>query len=188
MGASCGSRALQAGISDFLTELRPTVALFLRFSGIEYDRDPHAGSQLNEYICSVQKLVNNSGGSLLEITSGDKGSYLYISFGACVSHEDDTRRAVAVATQLRSMKNGLGESAQIQIGLARGTMRCGAYGSHTRRSFGALGDDVNLAARLMSQAAPGEILVSRRIHKEVSTVFGLSSERFNFEPRPPINI
>jgi len=179
---------LQAGMGEFLTELRPTVALFLRFSGIDYDSDPQAGSRLNEYICVIQNLVNNSGGSLLEITTGDKGSYLYISYGACISHEDDTRRAVSVAMQLRCMNKGLGDSAQVQIGMTRGTMRCGAYGGRTRRSFGALGDDVNLAARLMSQAAPGEVLVSRRVHKEVSTEKGFSPDRFTFEPRPPVHI
>ena len=97
---------LQTGSGEFLTELRPTVAVFLRFSGIDYDRDPHAGSRLNEYVCAVQKVVHQMGGSLLEISTGDKGSYMYLSFGACVSHEDDARRAVATALQLAKLNTG----------------------------------------------------------------------------------
>ncbi|MBI1879596.1 MAG: AAA family ATPase [Chloroflexi bacterium] len=42
-------------------------------------------------------------------------------------------------------------------------MRVGAYGSPTRRTYGVLGDGANVAARLMSQAAPGQILVSQSI-------------------------
>jgi adenylate cyclase len=183
---------LQAGMGEFLTELRPTVAVFLRFSGIDYDHDPQAGSRLNEYICAVQNLLFRAGGSLLEITVGDKGSYLYISFGATVSHEDDARRAVLAALQLSKLKAGLAETAEVQIGVTRGTMRTGEYGGRTRRSYGALGDDVNLAARLMGRAAPGEVLVSKRVHKELSaasaTGTGFLSEGLTFEPRPPIQL
>jgi adenylate cyclase len=183
---------LQAGMNEFLTELRPTVAIFLRFNGIDYDRDPLAGDRLNEYVCAVQNLLLPSGGNLLEITVGDKGSYLYISFGACVSHEDDARRAVLAALQLRHLHTGLADGAEVQIGVTRGTMRTGGYGGSTRRSYGALGDDVNLAARLMSRAVSGEVLVSRRVHKELSAESeggsGFLSEGFNFEPREPIRL
>jgi class 3 adenylate cyclase/predicted ATPase len=183
---------LQAGMGEFLTELRPTVAVFLRFSGIDYDNDPQAGSRLNEYIRAVQNLLEPTGGNLLEITVGDKGSYLYINFGACVSHEDDSRRAVLTALKLSKLHTGLAEGATIQIGVTRGTMRTGEYGGNTRRSYGALGDDVNLAARLMSRAAAGEVLISRRVHKELTDTeyngTGFQKEGLTFEPRPPIQL
>lgn len=181
---------LRAGMGEFLTELRPTVPLFLRFSGIDYDEDPDAGQKLNAYIQAVQAVIRKEGGNLLEITVGDKGSYLYISFGACISHEDDARRAVLAARQLSQLHTGLGEEAEIQIGITRGMMRTGEYGGKTRRSYGALGDDVNLAARLMSRAAPGEILVSRRVHKELTETAAAkgsySSDGIILEPREPI--
>ncbi len=119
---------LQAGMGEFLTELRPTVAIFLRFGGIDYDSDPLAENRLNEYIRAVQNLLLPSGGNLLEITVGDKGSYLYISFGACVSHEDDVHRAVLAALQLSKLHTGLEDGAEVQIGVTRGTMRTGEYG------------------------------------------------------------
>jgi adenylate cyclase len=186
---------LQAGMGEFLTELRPTVAIFLKFNGIDYDRDPQAGQRLNEYICAVQALLSRGGGNLLEITVGDKGSYLYISFGATVSHEDDAHRAVLAALQLSKLTSGLAEGtkgAEIQIGVTRGTMRTGEYGGKTRRSYGALGDDVNLAARLMGRAAPGEVLVSRRVHKELTAVSatgtGFQTQGLIFAPREPIQL
>ena len=60
-------------------------------------------------------------------------------------------------------------------------MRTGAYGSPTRQSYGALGDDANLAARLMTTATSGEILISGRVQKAVAEVFTV-------EPRPSLRM
>jgi adenylate cyclase len=84
---------------------------------------------------------------LRAITIGDKGSYAYVNFGALTAHEDDSRRAVKAALEIRN-KTEL----QLQMGITQGLMRVGAYGGETRKVFGALGDDVNLAARLMTAA------------------------------------
>src|SRR5262249_1306496 len=53
----------------------------------------------------------------------------------------------------------------IQVGISQGRMRTGAYGGVERRTYGAIGDDVNLAARLMQAAQPGQILVSQPVHQ-----------------------
>ncbi|HYF65994.1 MAG TPA: AAA family ATPase, partial [Herpetosiphonaceae bacterium] len=50
--------------------------------------------------------------------------------------------------------------ARPRIGIAQGTARTGIYGGASRRTYGALGDAVNLAARLMDQARPGDILAN----------------------------
>ncbi len=163
----------------FLTELRPAVALFLRFTGIDYDADEQAGEKLDALICQAQAALERFEGALLQLTIGDKGSYLYAAFGAPLVHEDDARRAVQAALALRTACARLDFLAPVQIGLSQGVMRSGAYGGTTRRTYGVLGDDVNLAARLMSSAAPGEILLPRRVQKEVRDLF-------SFEPRPPL--
>jgi class 3 adenylate cyclase/tetratricopeptide (TPR) repeat protein len=168
----------QSGRGAFLTEFRLAVALFLRFVGLDYECD-QAGPQLDAFIRRAQGVLARYEGVLLQVTIGDKGSYLYASFGAITAHEDDARRAVKAAFELRGVAVELGFLAPVQIGLSRGTMRAGAYGSATRRTYGVLGDDVNLAARLMVQAAPGEVLLS-------GTVQQVIADAFTFEPRPPL--
>lgn len=163
----------QYGQGSFLTEFRPCVALFLRFTGIDYDSDS-ADTELDGFIREVQGAASRHEGSLLDISIGDKGSYAYVSFGALSAHEDDARRAVKMALELMKAS-----SLQLQIGITQGLMRVGAYGGPTRKQFGAMGDDVNLAARLMTTANVGEILISGHVHKA-------AANQFTFEPRPPL--
>ena len=92
------------------------------------------------------------------------------------AHEDDARRAVKAALELRDETE-----LQLQMGITQGLMRVGDYGGTTRKTFGALGDEVNLAARLMTTATAGEILLSGHAHKSVR-------DDFTFEPRPPLSM
>jgi class 3 adenylate cyclase/tetratricopeptide (TPR) repeat protein len=163
---------LRSGQGDFLAELRPAVALFLRFTGIDYDTDS-AEAQLDGFIRWVQTTLDRYDGVLVQVTIGDKGSYLYGVFGAPVAHDDDAARAVAAALELRMPPPDLAYVREVQIGISAGRMRTGAYGGSSRRTYGILGDDVNLAARLMQHAAPGQILVSERIVAVVERQFDL---------------
>jgi len=164
-------KRMAAGLGEFLMELRPAVAIFIRFEGIDYDQDEEAEKKLDAYIRWVQTSFARYEGNLLQLTIGDKGSYLYGAFGAPLAHEDDVRRAVSVALELRSIPPEFSYIKPVQIGLSLGTMRAGGSGSSTRRTYGVLGDEVNLAARLMQHAAPGEVLVSGYIHKVVPYAF-----------------
>jgi class 3 adenylate cyclase/predicted ATPase len=170
----------QDGQGQLPTEFRPCVALFVRFTGIDYDAD-EAGAQLDQFICQTQEIVARHGGAFLQVTIGDKGSYAYINFGALTTHEDDVRRAVKAALELKQAARELKTLAPLQIGITHGILRVGPYGGNTRKTFGALGDDVNLAARLMMNAAADEILLSGHAHKAVDN-------QFLFEPRPPLPV
>ncbi|RME52323.1 MAG: adenylate/guanylate cyclase domain-containing protein, partial [Caldilineae bacterium] len=61
----------------FLAELRPASALFLKFEGLHVEDDPDAGERLDAYIRWVQHVIDRYDGVLIQLTTGDKGSYLY---------------------------------------------------------------------------------------------------------------
>jgi len=163
------------GQESFLIDFRPCVALFIRFSGLDYEAVGEE-TRLDEFVQTVQRVADRYHGTLLQITIGDKGSYVYVNFGVLGAHEDDSRRAVKTAWELRN-KTEL----QLQMGVTQGIMRVGAYGGETRKTFGALGDEVNLAARLMTTAAADEILLSSHVHKAVMN-------DFICEPRTPLTM
>src|SRR6266498_632178 len=170
---------LMSGMGEFLTELRPTVAMFLHFSGIDYDSDPDAESKLGAYLQTLQSILVSYHSYMLQLTIGDKGSYLYISFGAPLAHEDDAVRALSAALELRDLHMDC--ITDIQIGISQGRTRTGAYGSASQRTYGALGDEVNMAARLMQNAPLGEILVNQNVQK-------MATELFTWEELPPLRV
>jgi predicted ATPase/class 3 adenylate cyclase len=157
-----------SGEQQFLAELRPAVTLFLRFSGLDYDGDDAAGEKLDAYIRWAQATLARYEGYLLQLTVGDKGSYFYAAFGAPIAHDDDAARAVAAALELRLPPTEFNYISPPQIGLSQGRMRTGAYGSETRRTYGVLGDEVNISARLMGLARPGQVLLSSHLSELVS--------------------
>ncbi len=158
---------IKSGMGEFLAELRPAVALFMRFIGLEYDCYECSGEDLNLFIHKVQRILKDYDGSLIQLTIGDKGSYLYAAFGAPLAHEDDARRAISAAQKLLALESDPDFKVSIQVGITRGRMRTGAYGSTTRRTYGVLGDSVNLAARLMQAAQPGQLLVTKAVTQAV---------------------
>lgn len=155
---------LKSGKGDFLAELRTAVPLFIRIGDLDYDGDPQAPQKLAVYAEQLLDIVQRYVGALIQLTVGDKGTMIYVAFGAPIAHEDDPLRAVRAALEVRALAlDGRPGAAHTQMGISRGQVRTGAYGSATSRTYGVLGDEVNLAARLMQAAAPGQILATQRV-------------------------
>lgn len=138
---------LAGGQGEYLTELRPAVSLFMRFDGIDFDGDPDAGTHLDSLVQATQRVLQRFDAFILQVTIGDKGSYINTTFGAPIAHGDDAVRAVTAALELRDLESP--SITSLQIGIAQGRTRAGACGSTTRRCYGVMGDPVNLSARLM---------------------------------------
>jgi class 3 adenylate cyclase/tetratricopeptide (TPR) repeat protein len=169
-----------AGRGEFLADLRPAVPVFVRFGGLDFDGDPGAPRILNDFVTRAQWAFDDQGGSILQLTIGDKGAYLYGVFGAPVAHEDDAARACEAALRLLEIPDEVAVS-DIQIGVATGRLRSGTYGHAERRTFCCLGDSVNLAARLMGRAASGEVWV----HGEAAAQAG---GRFAWAELPDVQV
>jgi adenylate cyclase len=172
---------LEAGQDVFLAELRHAVVLFVSFSGLDFDGDDAAGNKLDAYLRWAQGVVARYEGALLQLTIGDKGAYFYCSFGAPLAHEDDAARALQAALLLCQPPATLDYIREVKIGVSQGRLRTGAYGGVTRRTYGVLGDEVNVAARLMQAAPPGQIYVRDLVH-------GAATNRFIWEALPPLQV
>ncbi|NTU82604.1 MAG: AAA family ATPase, partial [Chloroflexales bacterium] len=170
-----------AANGSLLADSRRVVALFLSFRGINYDDDADAPARLDAFVRRVQAVAASYEGALLQLTMGDKGSYLYLAFGAPVAQASAASNAVAAAHDLAALAPQLGFIEQVRIGIARGQMYCGDYGGPTRRTYGVLGDATNVAARLMSLAPPGGI----RCDEEV---FRSARRRWAFIELPPVRL
>ncbi|MGC9396129.1 MAG: tetratricopeptide repeat protein [Anaerolineae bacterium] len=160
-----------AGVGESLELRRGVVSLFLCFQGIDYDDDEQAGEKLDRYTRWVQDVIRRYDGALLQLIIGDKGNFLYATFGAPTAHENDPQRAVSAALDLLALPPELDFVGPLQVGVGQGTMRTGAYGSTTRRTYGVIGDAVNLSARLMQNAAPGTVLVTQALQEVLTHAF-----------------
>ncbi|MEP5763092.1 MAG: adenylate/guanylate cyclase domain-containing protein [Halieaceae bacterium] len=123
----------------------------------------------------VMRMLNNYLGTMSEIIIGYQGTIdefigdaILAIFGAPIHREDDADRAVQCALDMQqamqdinreNKKNGLPEIS-MGIGVNTGAVITGNIGSEKRSKYGVVGHHVNLTARIESQTAGGDILVS----------------------------
>jgi len=103
------------------------------------------------------------------------GDAVMAVFGAPIAHPDHAIRAVKTAVDMRSGVEELNvrrvaegkEPIRIGIGVSLGEVVAGTVGTEERMEYTVIGDSVNLAARLESNAKPGRILISHRTYERV---------------------
>jgi hypothetical protein len=144
--------------------------LFLSFGGIDYDRDETAGEKLDAYIRWVQNILARYEGYLLQLTVGDKGSYLYTAFGAPTAHEDDAVRAASAALELRTLPKLLDFVDRVQIGISQGSIFSGAYGGTMRRTYGVHGVRGQPVGPIDAGRSAGADFISQRHNKLPATL------------------
>jgi len=120
------------------------------------------------YTKLVDDIVIDCGGMV------DKhiGDAVMALFGAPRAHDDDPLRAARAALDIHAalsrLSESLGRSLQAHIGIASGEVVAGALGRAEAQDYTALGDSVNLAARLVGAAAVGQTLISEGVHRALS--------------------
>lgn len=121
-------------------------------------------SLLNRFFSTMTDVIFEHGGTL------DKyiGDGLMAIFGAPTASEEDALNAVKAAVTMQKRLCTLNDELRAEgygqismgIGLHTGEATIGYIGSDKRSEYTAIGDTVNLASRLESNAAGGEILMS----------------------------
>ena len=111
-------------------------------------------------------------------------------FGAPLTHEDDAERAIRAALSIRALareyaaelrQRQLAPNFMMRIGLNTGMVVVGNIGTDLHMEYLALGDTINLAARMQTTAEPDMILVTENTQR-------LAANLFEFEDRGKINV
>src|SRR3954454_4275151 len=152
-------------------ERRPITILFsdIRgFTSMAESMGPDAIAQLlTEYFSEMVEIIFEHGGTLDKFV----GDAIMALWGAPIAHADDADRALRAAV---AMQHGVARLNQqwalagrpeigVGIGINYGEVFAGNIGSHRRLEYTVIGDAVNVASRLCSEAGPGEILVSEAL-------------------------
>jgi len=175
-------------VSVLFTDIRGFTSFSEKFDPAEI------ASLLNEsYFTPVDEIIFRHDGTL------DKhiGDSVMGIFGAPISGEVDPLNAVSAALEIREKMaeinrkiNDTGHSINVGMGIATGEAMAGIFGSPRKKEYTVFGTAVNLAARLESLAAAGEILICektmRHVEEEIATQKVPSVAIRGFSPSPEV--
>ncbi|HTR22183.1 MAG TPA: adenylate/guanylate cyclase domain-containing protein [Gemmatimonadales bacterium] len=152
---------------------RPVVIFFsdIRgFTSMSENMNPDdVATLLTEYFTEMVEIVFEHAGSLDKFM----GDAIMALWGAPIAHVDDADRAMQCALdQLKALdkmnvrwKEQGRPELKIGIGINFGEVFAGNFGSDRRLEYTVIGDAVNTASRLCSNAGPNEILISESFYK-----------------------
>jgi class 3 adenylate cyclase len=138
--------------------------------------DPEDWTQIiNEAFDLMGKAIFHYEGTIAQL----QGDALLAFFGTPVAHEDDPERAVragldmiaAIEEYAAQLKRTHGIDFRIRAGINTGPVIVGNVGSDLRYEYTALGDAVNVAARVQTAAQPGQVLISAMTQRFVASTF-----------------
>lgn len=144
------------------------------FTSLSERMNPDAIARLlTGYFTEMVEIVFEHGGTLDKFM----GDALMALWGAPLAHADDADRAMRAAVamqrrldQLNREWTGQGRPAlEIGIGIDVGDVFAGNIGSERRLEYTVIGDAVNTAARLCSEASPGEVLISESLYRGLAS-------------------
>lgn len=152
-------------------ELREVSVLFCDirgFTGLTAGMPPHEViALLNEHMTALTSLVHEHCGVVDKFV----GDMVMALFGAPSAYGDDALRAAECALRMVQVRDHLNETGrwnfQVGIGIATGTVVAGCMGSNERLDYTVLGERVNLASRLCSQAWEGTILIDENTREQL---------------------
>ncbi len=119
--------------------------------------DPEAFREvMNRFFAAVREIIELHGGTVAKFI----GDAVFCVFGVPHLHEDDALRAVRAAEDIRlalpAIGRDIGETFQLRTGINTGRVLVGQDENI------AIGDAVNVAARLEQTARPGEIIIGEQ--------------------------
>ena len=173
------SLVLQADNADEKVGVGETRAVAILFSDIrsftnisEKNKPDVLVAFLNRYFSTMVEIIKKHGGTIDKFI----GDAIMAEFGTPVSYENNCRRAVAAAYEMREALASIdlgdlilpeGMKFNIGIGIHYGDVIVGSIGSKDKTDYSVIGDNVNLASRLegLTKTYGTQILVSDSVRE-----------------------
>ncbi len=169
--------AMSAEVSEYLSsghvdhEHRRTVVGFLEFCGVDDLLAEHGAAELADAVAFVVDAVQEAAAAnevtLLASDLAEDGGKLILTSGVPRSAGDDETRLLST---MRRVVHPGGRLA-LRAGITSGRVFAGDYGPFYRKTYSIVGDAVNLAARLMTRAQPGQIIATAAVSRASRTPF-----------------
>lgn len=164
-----------------VSEFRPVAVQFIHIVGLEklaVSHGPELATQVfQRYFVRAEEIVTQHEGIISQIDAYSGGFFLLNTYGTPRAHEGTTRYAVSAALQLTkaiervNQEFNLSQPLQQRGGITYGLVFNGEIGAKYRRESVVAGPAVNRAARLMSKAQFGQIILDTEIWNEVQSAF-----------------
>lgn len=152
------------------------------FTKLADQLDPEKATEIiNNVFAPIVGVIDKYGGNINKFL----GDGLMSIFGTPYSHEDDPERAARASLEIMKSieENGkikIGNrvrSLKARIGINTGLCISGEIGSASRKEFTVIGDTVNMASRLQTNATPGKILIGEKTFQRIKDNFTISPRR-----------
>ncbi len=156
----------QARLGGALSEVTVLMADLASFTPFSERSEPgEVVSMLNTYYGAIVPCILAEGGTVTQFI----GDAVMALFNAPVAQPDHALRAARAALAMQEATAAVAHESwpRFRVGINTGQALVGNIGSETMRHFTAIGDTVNLAARLESSAASGTVVVSAATRAEL---------------------
>ncbi|OQX92331.1 MAG: hypothetical protein B6D58_03520 [candidate division Zixibacteria bacterium 4484_95] len=150
-------------------EHRVLTSLFIGVSSLRANLEAdskNSVSAINNYFTTINEIIEKHGGAFARLDSSHTSEKMLAFFGAPVSSGHDTENCLKAIIEIQSILSKLNENFVIPVkhryGVNTGLCFVGDVGGASRREYTAMGDAINLAARLMTEAKYGDVLVGEK--------------------------
>jgi class 3 adenylate cyclase/tetratricopeptide (TPR) repeat protein len=166
-------------IGDRGSERRLVTILFCDVVGstaLAEGMDPEAWTEImNAVFEYLIEPVERYGGTIARLM----GDAILAFFGAPTAHEDDPQRAVLAGLEIVEKISPFREKLRrenklnfnVRVGINTGLVVVGDVGSKATGEYTAMGDAVNVAARMEQTAAPGSVQIAQNTYNLVAPIF-----------------
>ncbi len=169
----CLSPAIRAHVTGGggASEHRPVTIAFIRYEGtdalIEQSGPAAAADALHQLVSVVEAATEEMGVTFLGSDVDHDGGKLILTAGAPKATGDSEEHMLFALRKIVESRFSL----PIRIGVHRGSVFAGDIGPPYRRTYTVMGDAVNLAARVMAKAEPGQIYATGDVLERSNTLF-----------------